>query len=75
MPRYEELLIERSQRYGGDVVLKKPEDLKTLYQSGKLHPTDLKSNAIGYLKGTLRPVREQFEKHPEILIEAFPDGY
>ena len=63
------LKVERPEKFGGDVIFTTPQELRTAYSSGALHPMDLK-NAVGReLAEMLRPVREHFEKNPHYLKE------
>jgi len=55
------LLIERPDKFGGDLELTYPELIK-IYSEGKLHPLDLKNSVSKYLIQTLEPVREFFSK-------------
>lgn len=57
-PRYDELIIERSEKYGGDIIFKNYYSLLDLYTSEQLHPMDLKKAAAKYLNLILEPVRE-----------------
>ena len=53
------LLIERPDKFGGDLELTYPELIK-IYSEGNLHPLDLKNSVSKYLIQTLEPVREFF---------------
>lgn len=57
-PRYDELIIERSEKYGGDIIFKNYDSLLDLYTSEQLHPMDLKKAAAKYLNLILEPVRK-----------------
>jgi tyrosyl-tRNA synthetase len=61
------LHIERSKKYGGDVDYAKFEDLKSAYAKGELHPTDLKNSVARELSEILKPSREYFNKHSDLL--------
>jgi tyrosyl-tRNA synthetase len=37
------------------------------YQEGKIHPLDLKNTVAEQLITILEPVREEFQKRPELL--------
>jgi len=56
-PSQEKILIERSEKFGGNLELSENE-LYVLYESGELHPLDLKSVVSDFLIEYLRPVRE-----------------
>ncbi|MFH1328795.1 MAG: tyrosine--tRNA ligase [Candidatus Bathyarchaeota archaeon] len=63
----EQLLVERSQKYGGSVEFLSYEDLKRTYADGKLHPLDLKNSVTEALIHILEPVRKHFEKKSELV--------
>jgi len=62
MPRFGSILIEREERYGGDVEYDSFEKLAEDYKSGKLHPLDLKKAVAKYLNKILEAVREKLER-------------
>ncbi|WP_456483857.1 tyrosine--tRNA ligase [Methanopyrus kandleri] len=55
---YDEVTIERPEKYGGDVTYTSYEELKRDFVDGELHPLDLKENAARYLIEILKPVRK-----------------
>ncbi|WP_135605788.1 tyrosine--tRNA ligase [Methanococcoides sp. NM1] len=57
MPRYDEIVFERPEKFGGDLVCKSYADLETVFADGSLHPMDLKNGAGKYLNEILDPVR------------------
>jgi tyrosyl-tRNA synthetase len=59
--------IDRPQKYGGPLDLASYEELEKEYRDGKIHPLDLKNAVAESLVKILEPVREEFEKHPELL--------
>jgi tyrosyl-tRNA synthetase len=59
------MTIERTDKYGGDLVLTSFNDLRDTFQDRLLHPQDLKDTAAKYLNELLAPVRDYFEKHPD----------
>lgn len=59
--------IERDKKYGGDVEFVKIDELKEAYKKGELHPSDLKKTVAEELTALLKPSREYFEKHRELL--------
>ncbi len=67
------LVIERPKKYGGTIEVKDYEELENLYRQGKIHPKDLKLSIAKELSRILKPVREYFEKKPEIL-EIFKEA-
>ncbi|MHC1600684.1 MAG: tyrosine--tRNA ligase [Candidatus Methanospirareceae archaeon] len=54
-----EVTIERSEKYGGDVNYDSYEKLELDYIQGKVHPSDLKLNAVKSLNEVLEPVRKR----------------
>ncbi|XP_028783792.1 tyrosine--tRNA ligase 2, cytoplasmic-like [Neltuma alba] len=62
MPQFSEFLVERSAENGGNKTFKRFEDLIADYESGELHPADLKPALAKLLNRILEPVREHFKK-------------
>ncbi len=58
------LKVERPEKYGGNAEFFSHEELLRDYQSGKLHPADLKKGVGDSLDTIIRPIREHFEKVP-----------
>jgi len=58
-PKYDNVIIERSTKYGGDVIYSNYTAFVNDYLKGDLHPVDLKKNAIVYLNKILSPIREK----------------
>ncbi len=56
-PRFSSILIEREERFGGDVEYESFDQLASDYQAGKLHPLDLKRAVAKYLNKILEDVR------------------
>ncbi len=56
-PRYEEIVFERPEKFGGNLKCRGYEELKEVYASGKLHPMDLKNGAARYMNMILETVR------------------
>ncbi|WP_456466113.1 tyrosine--tRNA ligase [Methanopyrus sp.] len=55
---YDEVTIERPEKYGGDVTYTSYEELERDFVNEDLHPLDLKENAARYLAEILEPVRK-----------------
>ena len=66
-PHHGELMIERPDKYGGDVTFYSYEELAESYRKGGLHPLDLKKGLAESVVKLLDPVHEYFEKKPENL--------
>lgn len=56
-PHFGSILIEREERFGGDVEYESFDQLASDYQAGKLHPLDLKRAVAKYLNKILEDVR------------------
>lgn len=61
--RFEKIIIERPEKFGGDVEVKGYEELKELFIKGDIHPLDLKKAIAKYINELLKPVREYFEEN------------
>ena len=60
-PFEDKLIIERPEKFGGNLELSKEELLK-IYSEGNLHPMDLKNAITNYMIEFLRPVRKYMNK-------------
>ena len=60
-PFEDKLIIERPEKFGGNLELSKEELIK-IYSEGNLHPMDLKNAITNYMIEFLRPVREYMNK-------------
>lgn len=70
---YDEVEIDREEKFGGTLTFKSFEELSKSYSKGELHPQDLKNATSKYLDEILAPVRKYFEEKPENyqrLLEA-----
>lgn len=65
IPSLGQLTITRSAEHGGDVTYQTWDKLGQDFESGALHPLDLKAAVARDLETLIRPVREHFEKDPE----------
>jgi tyrosyl-tRNA synthetase len=57
--RYEEITIQRPEKYGGDLHYESYEEMEAAFASKELHPMDLKAGAADYMNRILEPVREK----------------
>ncbi|MCS3923541.1 tyrosine--tRNA ligase [Methanosalsum natronophilum] len=57
-PRYDEIIFNRPEKYGGNIECKSYNELEGLFQSEELHPMDLKNGAVKYMNLLLNPVRD-----------------
>lgn len=67
------MLIERSEKFGGNIEFKTYDELEESFATQKIHPSDLKSGVAKTITDTLKPIRDYFEK-PE-LIELLNRAY
>ncbi|AWB27403.1 tyrosine--tRNA ligase [Halococcoides cellulosivorans] len=58
-PRFETVVVERPDQYGGDLEYDEYEDLATDLDSGELHPQDAKDALAEYLDRLIAPGRER----------------
>jgi len=63
--KYPMLLIERPEKYGGNIEVHGYDDLVAKFSSGEVHPMDLKQVVAKKIDELLVPVREHFEKNDE----------
>lgn len=68
---FPEIVIERPEKWGGNLNFSSYEALKTVFTEKKLHPQDLKVTVVKLLAELLAPVRKHFEENAEakILLE------
>ncbi|KUK04144.1 MAG: tyrosyl-tRNA synthetase [Methanosarcinales archaeon] len=62
-PRFSSVLIERPEKFGGDVEFESFEALEQAFAERSLHPADLKGAAASYVNEILEPVRERLEEY------------
>jgi tyrosyl-tRNA synthetase len=58
-PRFEAVVVERPDEYGGDLEYEDYEALADDLESGELHPADAKSALTAYLDRLIEPGREK----------------
>ena len=58
------LLVERPEKYGGNVEFSSAEELEQAYAAGRLHPADLKKAVGVALDDIIAPIRDHFVKDP-----------
>ena len=58
-----EMIIERPQKFGGDLVFGGYHELEDAFRKGELHPLDLKNSIAAYINEFVKPIREHFEKN------------
>ncbi|KAH7290861.1 hypothetical protein KP509_30G066700 [Ceratopteris richardii] len=65
LPWFGRFEVLRKEQDGGDKVYESMDDIITDYESGALHPSDLKSNLSKALNKILQPVRDHFKNNAE----------
>jgi tyrosyl-tRNA synthetase len=60
-PRFESFVVERDEKFGGDIEYRSFEELKKDFASGELHPMDLKISIANYLNKLLENTREKLK--------------
>jgi tyrosyl-tRNA synthetase len=60
-PKYKNVEIKRSEKYGGDLLFKNYKELEKKYSEKKLHPSDLKTATIEYLEKIITPIRKNYK--------------
>jgi len=58
-PRFDEVVVERPEEYGGNLTYEKYDALEAELESGELHPQDAKGALAEYLDRLIAPGREQ----------------
>ncbi|WP_423750876.1 tyrosine--tRNA ligase [Salinirarus marinus] len=61
-PRFETVVVERPEEYGGDLTYDGYESLAADLESGDLHPADAKGALASYLDGLVAPGREKLRE-------------
>ena len=61
-PRFEKVVVERDEKFGGDVEYSSFDELAKDYLEGKLHPLDLKNAAATYLNKILEKTRRRLKE-------------
>lgn len=57
-PRYETVVIERPEKFGGNITYKSYEEMENAFVAESVHPMDLKNSAAKYISDILDPVRK-----------------
>lgn len=58
-PRFDRVVVERAEEYGGDLEYTGYEEFESDFQSGELHPQDTKEALVDYLDRLIRPGRQE----------------
>ncbi|MBI5803600.1 tyrosine--tRNA ligase [Candidatus Pacearchaeota archaeon] len=60
-PNVKKFLINRQEKFGGNIKIKNYLELEALYSSGKIHPLDLKNAVVNYLEEIIAPIRKKWK--------------
>jgi tyrosyl-tRNA synthetase len=58
---FNEMTIERKEKFGGDITFTNYSDLEKSYVAGDLHPMDLKNSIALLIDKMVKPIRDHFE--------------
>lgn len=61
--KFDEMMIERPAKYGGNLEIESYDELCEIYKEGKLFPLDLKNAVAYHTNEMLKPVRQHFERN------------
>jgi len=59
--RMEQVIIERSEKFGGPIILNSYENLEKMFNGKQIHPQDLKFTLANLLNKLVEPVRKHFQ--------------
>lgn len=57
--KFDEIIVERPEKFGGNVTYTSYQDLEADFAQKKLHPSDLKATVSKYVTDIIRPIREK----------------
>ncbi|HUW44089.1 MAG TPA: tyrosine--tRNA ligase, partial [Bacillota bacterium] len=60
-PKFEKFEIKRDKKFGGNFIFKNYKELETAFESGKLHPADLKKAVVESLEKIIAPIRKNWK--------------
>lgn len=70
--KHQEFIIERPEKWGGNLSFKSKQELEQAFISKQLHPQDLKQALAKEIDALLRPIRQQFINKQKLIQEAYP---
>ncbi len=70
----EEFIIERPEKWGGNLIFKTKEELHDAFTSKQLHPMDLKTGLAKEINILLEPIRKKFHGKEHIIKDAYGDS-
>ena len=69
----QELVINRPEKFGGDLKFKTYSELEDVFSTNKLHPLDLKNALAREINTLLAPIRKRMESEGKLISEAYPE--
>jgi len=69
--RKERFIVERPEKYGGNLEFKTYEEIEQAYLTSKLHPLDLKNAVAREINVLLKPMRAESEKLQKLSDKAY----
>lgn len=69
----EKFIIERPEKWGGNLEYSSYEELEKDFADKKLHPMDLKQGLAKEINKLLEPIRKEFRGKEKIIEEAYPE--
>ena len=61
--RFDEMVVERPEKFGGNLNIANYTELENLFEQKQLHPLDLKKTVAVYINKMLQSVRDYFEEN------------
>jgi len=61
--KFDTILIERPEKWGGNLEFKNYEELESAFAKKELHPADLKNSVTKLVNELIKPVRDHFENN------------
>ncbi len=68
-----DFVVERPDKWGGDLIYQNYQEVEDDYLSGELHPQDLKEALARELIDILEPIRKRFEGKEGLIEKAYPE--
>jgi len=69
----QEIVINRPEKFGGDLKIKSYSELEEAFSGKKLHPLDLKNALAREINSLLDPIRKKMESEGKLISEAYPE--
>jgi tyrosyl-tRNA synthetase len=67
----EKFVVERPEKYGGNMTFSTYEEIEAAYHEKKLHPLDLKNAMAKEINSLLKPIRDNQEKLEKLSHKAY----